>query len=305
MKGSFSRNGDRPFPGDVYDEYLRDINELSPEWRVRKEQVPRLEFLASLGDTRARVLLIHHCLRLVIHIAKRKVIEGWHAGLDINDLIQAGNEGLIQAAVTFKFQGAKFSTWASYRIEGAIRDTIRNVWAGRGQPRRVGYLGPKIIDIALTLMETLGRDPTNEEIAQHLGISEEEVEEITYISTIVSQTPLPLESSGPLGGKQWEELIKDIQADNPELITVRRAQQKDIRSVINEVLLPRERLIIALRFNLTDDRRFWSFKQIGDSLGVSESRACQLCTRALLKLRSHPKIRELFEKLPLGQKSPA
>jgi len=235
------------------------------------------------GDQAARESLVLAYSPMVKFIAGR-MASGLPAHVDESDLVSYGLFGLIGAIERFEpDREIKFETFASSRIRGAIIDELRALdWV----PRSVRARARDIEAMHAKLSAKFGRTPTDDEMAEGLGIDREEFDQ-TLLDIANSQV-LALDDlwafSDPEGGRvSTLEMIEDQKAPNPE----REVDLEDLRNRLASALdqLPeRERVVVALYYyeSLT-------LREIGEVLSVSESRVCQLHTKAMIGLRANLK----------------
>ncbi len=267
--------------------YLKEIGKvplLSAEEEIDLAQ--RIE----QGDEEAKKKLAEANLRLVVSIAKRYV----GRGMLFLDLIQEGNLGLIKAVEKFDFRkGYKFSTYATWWIRQAITRAIADQARTIRIPVHMVETINKLIRVSRQLLQELGREPTPEEIAKEMDVSEEKVREIMKIS----QEPVSLET--PIGEEEDSHLGDFIQDDNVP-VPADAAAFTMLREQLDEVLMTlteRERNVLRLRFGL-DDGRARTLEEVGKEFNVTRERIRQIEAKALRKLR-HPsrgrKLREFLE----------
>lgn len=242
----------------------------------------RLEHQVRDGRAAARALTEAN-LRLVVSIAKRYMGQG----LPLLDLIQEGNLGLAHAVEKFDYRrGFRFSTYAHWWIRQAVTRGIANQARTIRVPVHMIDLIGDVLRTSRELQQKLGREPTDEEIANALDVSRERVHEILS----ASRQPISLET--PVGEEEEEslsDLIADRVTESPTDFAARRLLRDHISDVLDE-LSDRERSVLRLRFGL-DDGRAKTLEEIGDTLGVSRERVRQIEGEALSKLRT-PELRE-------------
>jgi len=220
--------------------------------------------------------------RLVISVARR--YRG--RGVPFTDLIQEGHIGLMRAAKKFDWRrGLKFSTYATWWIRQAVTRAISDQSRTIRLPVYMGEQITKLRHAATQLTQTLGRDPTLEDLAEKLEVSVERVEELLHAmeQPLSLEKPMDEENDRELG-----DLIPDEDGHNPEAWTLESLLGDDLRLAL-EVLPPRERVALELRYGLKDGKTH-TLEAIGNQLGVTRERARQLEAQALRRLR-HPSQR--------------
>jgi RNA polymerase primary sigma factor len=256
--------------------YLKEIGRVA---LLKAEQEVHYAKLIEQGDEEAKNQLTEANLRLVVSIAKKYI----GRGMSFLDLIQEGNMGLIRAVEKFDYhKGYKFSTYATWWIRQAITRAIADQARTIRIPVHMVETINKLVRVSRRLLQELGREPNDEEIAEEMGITPEKVREITK----VSQDPVSLET--PIGEEEDSHLgdfVEDKEATAPSdaaSLTMLRTEVEDIL----DTLTPRERRVLQLRFGLIDGHQR-TLEEVGKRFGVTRERIRQIEAKALRKLR-HP-----------------
>ncbi len=256
--------------------YLKEIGHypllsLSDEIELSK----RIE----LGDGSAKQLLAESNLRLVVSIAKRYV----GRGLSFLDLIQEGNLGLIKAVEKFDYtKGFKFSTYATWWIRQAITRSIADQSRTIRIPVHMSEVINKTYRVSRNLLQDLGREPTEQELAEALGLQIDKVREILKVSAdpISLDTPIGEEEDSHLG-----DFIRDDNILGPEDAASYSILRDQISRLL-DTLTEREQRVLILRFGLKDGRSR-TLEEVGREFNVTRERIRQIEAKALRKLR-HP-----------------
>ncbi len=266
---------------DTITAYLREIGRVP---MLSHAQEIDLAKRIEAGDKDAVQQFVLANLRLVVSIAKRYV----GRGLSLLDLIQEGNIGLMRAVQRYDWRrGHRFSTHATWWIRQAISRAV----ADKGRAIRL----PVYVNTALNrvrrerqrLVQELGRDPTEQELADVLGMDVERLQELEAAPGAPISLELPV-------GEDEEQELGDVLADDtgpsPEELATTFTMKKEVQDVLDDVLTPRERMVLQLRFGLFNGQTF-PLEQVGRRLGITRERVRQIEAGALAKLR-HPKVLE-------------
>ncbi|MBM7623197.1 RNA polymerase sigma factor RpoD [Sporohalobacter salinus] len=256
--------------------YLKEIGKVD---LLTAEEEVKLAKRMEEGDMEAKQMLVEANLRLVVSIAKKYV----GRGMSFLDLIQEGNLGLIRAVEKFDYtKGYKFSTYATWWIRQAITRAIADQSRTIRIPVHMVETINKVIRVSRHLLQDLGRDPTPEEIAEEMDLSEEKVREVLKIS----QEPVSLET--PIGEEEDSHLgdfIEDEDAPSPSVAASHMLLQEQLDEVL-DTLDDREKRVLELRFGV-EDGRSRTLEEVGKEFGVTRERIRQIEAKALRKLR-HP-----------------
>ncbi len=262
--------------------YLKEIGKIS---LLSAEREMLLAEKIALGDEKAKEELISANLRLVVSIAKHHVDKGMH----FLDLIQEGNLGLMKAVEKFDYQkGYKFSTYATWWIRQSITRALADQARTIRIPVHMVETGHKVSRASKQLLQELGREPTNEEIAERLGMPVERVIE----SIKVAQAPISLDT--PVGEEE-DSRLGDFVEDTDTPTPVENASYAMLKEQIAEVLhtlSPREEQVIRMRFGLSDGVPH-TLEDVGAYFNITRERIRQIEAKAIRKLR-HPSRSKLL-----------
>ncbi len=233
-----------------------------------------LEFKET-GTEPLRNRLIENYLPLVRYIAERVLVK-LPQNVELDDLYSAGIFGLMDAVEGYDLErGVKFETYCTTRIRGAILDALRALdWV----PRIVRNKAHRLDDVYQDLENELGRAPTDMEVAQRMEISAEEFEDLIKDANAVAMVSLNDQTSDDGESKSLRkiDILEDKRGVDPE----EEALKNEITEFITKYLSRKERLIILLYY--FEDM---TMREIGATLGLSESRVCQLHSRIVFRLR--------------------
>ncbi len=256
--------------------YLKDIGKVP---LLKPEEEVELAKKMAAGDETAKHKLSESNLRLVVSIAKRYV----GRGMLFLDLIQEGNFGLMKAVEKFDYtKGYRFSTYATWWIKQSITRAIADQARTIRIPVHMYETINKLSRVVKQLVQELGREPSTDEIAKAMGISEEKVREIQKISqdTISLDTPVGEEEDSNLG-----TFLQDENATNPSDSATILMLKEQLLDVLN-TLTPREQKVIMLRYGI-DDGHPRTLEEVGKEFNVTRERIRQIEAKALKKLK-HP-----------------
>lgn len=266
--------------------YLKEIGRIP---LLSAEEEVELAEKMSRGDEDARQKLVEANLRLVVSIAKRYA----GRGMQLLDLIQEGNLGLIKAVEKFDYtKGYKFSTYATWWIKQAITRALADQARTIRIPVHMVESMNRVIRTSRQLMQQLGREPKPEEIAKKLEMPTEKVQEILKISQepVSMETPVGEEDDSHLG-----DFIKDDNMPVPEdaaAYTILREQIEEVLSTLTE----REQQVLRLRFGL-DDGHQRTLEEVGKIFHVTRERIRQIEAKAIRRIKQPSRARKLKDYL--------
>ncbi len=262
--------------------FLKDIGRIP---LLSADEETELAKRMSEGDEYAKNKLTEANLRLVVAIAKRYV----GRGMQLLDLIQEGNLGLMKAVEKFDYtKGFRFSTYATWWIRQAITRAIADQARTIRIPVHMVETINKLARTTRILVQKLGRDPTPEELAEEMDLPVERVMEIQRIS----QDPVSLEM--PVGEEEDSHLgdfLEDEKSKAPQDYAEAGMLREQLAAVLN-TLTPREEMVIRLRYGL-DDAHPRTLEDVGKEFGVTRERIRQIEAKALRKLRNPTRSKRL------------
>ena len=262
--------------------YLRSIGRVS---LLTAEQEVLLARRIERGDMRAKQQMIEANLRLVVSIAKSYL----GRGLTFLDLIQEGSMGLIRAVEKFDYRrGYKFSTYATWWIRQAVTRAIADKGRTIRIPVHMVEKLNKVVHVERALVQTLGREPTPEEIARELETTAREVRDVMRMA----QQPISLEK--PVGEEDDSSLgdfVEDQTAESPFELASEHLRQENLRRAL-AALPAREREVIQMRFGLTGERPR-TLEEVGRAFNVTRERIRQIENHTLKKLEALPEAQRL------------
>lgn len=257
-----------------------------PDIKLTRAKKRDLKILAKQGR-KARSHLLEANLRLVVSLAKRYT----GRGMPLLDLIQEGNLGLIRAMEKFDYsKGFKFSTYATWWIRQAITRGMADQSRTIRLPVHLVEQVNKLSRIKREMYQHLGREATNEELAEESGIEESKIELLLRQSRdpVSLDMPVGADEEAPLG-----DFIEDAEATDAETAVVASLRHSDIRAVL-ATLEQREQDVIRLRYGL-DDGVPRTLDQIGRKFGLSRERVRQIEREVMAKLRDGARADKLRE----------
>jgi RNA polymerase primary sigma factor len=282
--------GDRVYvDDDVADDsvrlYLREIGKIP---LLSAEEELELAQRVVAGDKDAKDKMAEANMRLVVSIAKRYV----GRGLDLLDLIQEGNTGLLRAVEKFDpDKGFKFSTYATWWIRQAITRAIADQARVIRIPVHMVETINKLLRTQRRLTQELNREPTNDEIAAAMEIEVEKVEHIMKIKQEISSLDASIRDDEE--DSVLADFIEDEDTISPEDSAANLLLKEDVMNML-AALTEREQKIIRLRFGLEDGRQH-TLEEVGHIFNVTRERIRQIEAKALAKLRKHKDARKLHD----------
>ncbi len=264
------------------------LKEIAVEPLLDSEKEIELAKKIEKGDQRARKKMIRANLRLVVSIAKKYI--GRSPKLSFLDLIQEGNLGLFRAVEKFDWRrGYKFSTYATWWIRQSINRALADQSRTVRIPVHMVEKISKYVKARKELFQSLGREPSAEEIAAEMGL---EIEKVRHIIKIY-QTATSLEA--PVGDEDDSSTLADFIEDEKAISPSVSAARKLLKERLDDILIDldsRERDILAMRFGLEDGVTH-TLEEVGQRFGVTRERIRQIQAKALEKIRKHQRLERL------------
>jgi RNA polymerase primary sigma factor len=254
--------------------YLREIGQIA---LLTPDEEIELAAKIKKGDKEARAKMIRANLRLVVKIAH----DYSNLGLPLLDLISEGNIGLMKAVERFDpAKGGKLSTYAAWWIKQSIKRALANQSKTIRLPVHLVDKISKMRRVALQMSEELGREPTDEELAEEIGMAAAKVSQLKTVSIRPASLDAPISDDD---STEFGEIVGDEEAQTPfEML-----RDRDLRDEVGDliaVLDEREKKIIFSRFGL-DGGKPKTLEEVGKKFGVTRERIRQLQNIALMKLR--------------------
>ncbi|MDP4038845.1 MAG: RNA polymerase sigma factor RpoD [bacterium] len=286
IEGAVSEDYLKDIADDSVRMYLREIGKIP---LIKAEQEVILAKRIEKGDKAAKDALAEANMRLVVSIAKKYI----GRGLDLLDLIQEGNTGLLRAVEKFDYtKGFKFSTYATWWIRQAITRAIADQARVIRIPVHMVETINKLIRTQRRLTQELGREPLPEELASEMEI---DVDKVSHILKISQDTTSLDATVGEDEDSSLGDFIKDEDSVTPEEAATYQLLKEHIDDTL-ELLTPREQKILRMRFGLEDGRSH-TLEEVGQEFGVTRERIRQIEAKALAKLRKHKDSKKLRDYL--------
>jgi RNA polymerase primary sigma factor len=280
---------DQTYLDDIADDsvrlYLREIGKIP---LLNAEEELALAQRVVAGEKEAKDQMAEANMRLVVSIAKRYV----GRGLDLLDLIQEGNTGLLRAVEKFDpDKGFKFSTYATWWIRQAITRAIADQARTIRIPVHMVETINKLLRTQRRLTQEFNREPTNEEIAKEMEIDVAKVEHIMKIKQDISSLDASIRDDEE--ESVLSDFIEDEDTVTPEESATGQLLKEQVKDMLG-ALTEREQKILKLRFGLEDGKQH-TLEEVGQEFTVTRERIRQIEAKALAKLRKHKDARKLHD----------
>ena len=265
--------------------YLREIGKIP---LLNAEEELKLAYEIKAGSKKAKDKMAEANMRLVVSSAKRYV----GRGLDLLDLIQEGNTGLLRAVEKFDpDKGFKFSTYATWWIRQAITRAIADQARTIRIPVHMVETINKLLRTQRRLTQELNREPTNEEIAKEMEIEVDKVEHIMKIKQDISSLDASIRDDEE--DSVLSDFIEDEDTVSPEESATNQLLKEQVKEILS-ALTEREQKILKLRFGLEDGKQH-TLEEVGQEFSVTRERIRQIEAKALAKLRKHKDAKKLHD----------
>jgi len=265
--------------------YLREIGKIP---LLTSEEELALAHRVVAGEKKAKDEMAEANMRLVVSIAKRYV----GRGLDLLDLIQEGNTGLLRAVEKFDpDKGFKFSTYATWWIRQAITRAIADQARTIRIPVHMVETINKLLRTQRRLTQELNREPTNDEIAKEMEIDVDKVEHIMKIKQDISSLDASIRDDEE--DSVLADFIEDEDTVSPEESATGQLLKEQVKDMLG-ALTEREQKILKLRFGLEDGKSH-TLEEVGQEFSVTRERIRQIEAKALAKLRKHRDAKKLHD----------
>ena len=277
------------FADDSVRLYLREIGKIP---LLTPEEEADLADRIVKGDKKAKDKMVESNMRLVVSIAKRY----GGRGLDFLDLIQEGNTGLLRAVEKFDpAKGFKFSTYATWWVRQAITRAIADQARTIRIPVHMVETINKVLRTTRKLTTELNREPTNEEIAEKLGLEPEKIDYVMRIKQDIASLDASVGREGDDEDSVLGDFVEDEERDSPEDSAANQILKEQLSEII-ATLTDREQKIIRLRFGIGGGRPH-TLEEVGNEFDVTRERIRQIEAKALSKLRKNKDTKKLHEYL--------
>jgi len=277
------------FADDSVRLYLREIGKI-PLLSLEEENALAEKIVK--GDKKAKDKMVEANMRLVVSIAKR--YSG--RGLDLLDLIQEGNTGLLRAVDKFDPEkGFKFSTYATWWIRQAITRAIADQARTIRIPVHMVETINKVLRTTRKLTQELNREPTVEEIAKELDMEPDKVEYVMRIKQDIASLDASVGRDGDDEDSVLGDFVEDEERTSPEDSAVTQILKEQLAEIL-ATLSDREQKIIKMRFGIGGERPH-TLEEVGAEFSVTRERIRQIEAKALSKLRKHKDTKKLHEYL--------